>query len=351
MKTASLVFLLLLLLIASHSQVTGQVLGGADSFMLLDLPAGARQAALGGYNASLRTDDPTAFVQNPALLADTNSGWGALSYQRFFNQINHFNAAYNTKSKGTNLGFHIRSLNYGTFDGYDAGGNATTDFTASDLQLTAAAAKRQGNFVLGSSMKVVASQIAGYSSSWVGIDLGALYLHPKRQFTIGLTARNIGLALSSYSDQVRPTAPIDVMLGMSYKLEHAPLRLSLTARNLQQWNISYNDPANVQFSSLTGQTEREKVSFFDNFSRHFVVGAELLFSKNFQARIGYNHLINRDLKLENSSNGAGFSFGFMLRVKAIEFSYSRAIWSAAGANNYMTLGIDLDRILHSGKKN
>jgi len=283
-------------------------------------------------------------VQNPALLADTTSGLFAASYNNLFNNISHFNAAYNAGLFKGNGGIQLRVINYGNMTETDAGGNTIGTFSPSEYVLTTGFAKQQGNFRLGVNAKFAGSQIAGYNSHWLGVDIGALFVHPKKNLTVGLSARNIGFVLDKYTTGAQVSAPLDIMLGMTYKLDHAPLRLSVTSHNWQRWDITYLDPNKTGKLDANGQEIKEKKSFYDNFSRHFVIGAELLFSKNFQARIAFNQLMNRELKLENAVQGAGISFGFMLRVKAIEISFSRATWSAAGSTNSIGIMLDLQKM-------
>ena len=67
----------------------------------------------------------------------------------------------------------------------------------------------------------------------------------------------------------------------------------------------------------------------------------MIIHENFQLRIGYNHLLRQELKLETASGGAGFSFGFMLKIKKFEFSYGRALYHTAGGSNVLQLNTDL----------
>lgn len=75
---------------------------------------------------------------------------------------------------------------------------------------------------------------------------------------------------------------------------------------------------------------------------HMTLGTEILISKNFNLRAGYNHLINQELSLENASGGAGFSFGFMLKIKGFELAYTRSIYHLSGGINYLTLNTNLN---------
>jgi hypothetical protein len=48
--------------------------------------------------------------------------------------------------------------------------------------------------------------------------------------------------------------------------------------------------------------------------------------------------------LRNTRSGAGFSWGLMLRIKALEINYGRAIYHITGGVNILTLTLDAQRI-------
>ena len=97
---------------------------------------------------------------------------------------------------------------------------------------------------------------------------------------------------------------------------------------------------------MTGEEIKPKKTLGDKIARHFVVGGELMFSKNFQLRAGYNHLQRRELRLENTSAGAGMSFGAMLRISEFQLDYTRAYYHASGAANYFTVARNLDSLFN-----
>ena len=136
-------------------------------------------------------------------------------------------------------------------------------------------------------------------------------------------------------------APINVQAGATYKLRHMPIRFSLTLHNLQQLDIVYLDN---NLSTRTGPdgnpiVEKKKVS--EKIFRHFIIGTELVFSKHFVIRAGYNHLIRKELKLPVAPAGpSGYNMGVVLSLKKINLEYSHSFTSfAAGANH---LGVTIN---------
>ena len=56
--------------------------------------------------------------------------------------------------------------------------------------------------------------------------MGLHYAIPSDEMSVGFSVLNIGTQLSSYIS-TKEQLPLDVMVGVSKKLEHLPLRLSL----------------------------------------------------------------------------------------------------------------------------
>lgn len=325
--------------------VAAQQLGGRTVFPFLDLPPSAQLAALGGMSVSARTDDPTMLFGNPALLNADMDGRLALSYVAYVADIKQSTAAYvfNTQKAGR-FGLAVTYLNYGSLESYDAGGNSLGTFSVNEYTVGATDAFTKGKFTFGLTTKLAVSSIAG-SRSLAGVgDAGVVYKHAKQDFTVGLAVKNAGYQLTPYPGTDRGPLPLDVQLGASIKPEHMPLRLSLTAHHLQQWQIQYLDP------NQRGQLDANNVeikptrSFADNLARHFTASAALLLSKNFNLRVGYNHLQRRELRLDNTSGSAGLSFGVMLKISAFQLDYTHATLQAAGSSEYFTLARSLDSL-------
>ena len=66
-----------------------------------------------------------------------------------------------------------------------------------------------------------------------------------------------------------------------------------------------------------------------------------MFSENFQFRTGYNHLIRQELRLPQAAGGAGFAFGFMLRVSRFRMEFTRQTFHAVGGRSMLSLQTDL----------
>ncbi len=338
---------LLLSSLAGHAQV-----GGQRAFDFLQLPLDARLAALGSVNVSLYDQDVNRFQSNPALLNADMAGHLSVNYVPYYADIHHTALAYAFERPrsgmwGVNFAYH----SYGTLPETDDLGNVIGEFTAADMQVSGSYAHQLGPYALGATVRLANSVLESYSAWAVSTDLGAAFVHPERDFTVGLTVRHLGYVFSTYSDgSDRPVLPLHIQLGTSYKPEYMPFRFSLTAHHLQQPDIVYLDPNRRGVLNADGREVRQERSIPDLVLRHLVFGGEFLLSTNFQLRLGYNHLINRELRLPERARGAGFSFGGMVRVKSFEFAFSRAFYHAVGGTSFLTVTSDLRTLFSSREK-
>ncbi|AIZ65257.1 hypothetical protein PK28_14095 [Hymenobacter sp. DG25B] len=324
-------------------------IGGQHAFEFLTLPASAKLAGLGGVNVSARDADGTMLLGNPALLNEEMDGRASLTYIDYLADIRQSTATYvfNSSQLGR-MGVGLTYLNYGRFEQFDAAGNSLGEFSVNEYALGITKAVTTGNFTLGGTAKLAVSGIAGNHSVGTVLDAGGLFKHPTTDFTVALAVKNLGYQLRPYAGSGREPLPLDVQMGATIKPEHMPLRFSLTAHHLQQFDIVYLDSTQRGKLDENNEEIKPKKSVGDKIARHFVVGGELVLSKNFQVRVGYNHLRRRELRLDTRSGGAGLSFGVTFKLSQFQIDYTRAYYHVSGASNYFTLARSLDSIF---KKN
>jgi hypothetical protein len=319
-------------------------IGGRTGYSFLEVPVAARQAALGGTNVSVLDKDVSMGYQNPALLNDSIDKHVSFTYQPYFADIKKstlFAASSFKKIKGT-FSTGLNYFDYGTINQTDASGNVTgVVLHPVEYALVAGYARSQGPFSMGVNGKFVHSSIAGYTASAVMVDFGVLYKHSKEALTVGLVFRNVGFNLSNYVKGQPVNLPFDIQLGSTYKPKHMPLRLSVTATHLYTMNVVYNDPALNVKVNLDGSVTPIPTTFSDKVLRHFVIGGELIVSKNIHFLFGYNFLMRRELKLQSMAGPAGITWGFMFRVKKFEIGFTRAYYSVQGGTSYFTLGLNM----------
>lgn len=329
MRIVITTFLLCLLSSLAIAQVSGE-----SSFGVLQLPSGARSSALGGVVIAL-PGDVTLVADNPALLDSVKSGDFAFAYSPFFGGINHLNVAgaFDISNVGT-FGIGIAYVDYGDFTERDLIGTDLGTFKPRDLMIRVSKSHRIGPFVLGANLKYANTSIAGYSSNALMTDLGGFYQKPGSQLTFSMVLKNLGTSFSNFATS-QPELPLDLHMGVSFKPEHMPARFSLAAYNFVDSDLTY-------FGQSIDSEENPAV--FQEVFRHINLGMELLIGNALNVLIGYNHLRNQELRLAQGGFGAGFSWGFMARIKKMEIRFSRATYHAAGGMSTFSVQGNLSRI-------
>jgi hypothetical protein len=276
-----------------------------------------------------------------------------MSYINYLAGIHYGYAAYSRTYK--NIGSFsagMQYLDYGNFTAANVDGVITGQFTPGEYCLNLSYGRNIDSvFSVGGTLKTIYSKLSTFTTFGNAIDLAGVYNNTKHLFTTALVIKNFGTQWKTYGDVHEPL-PFEIQWGISKKLKHAPFRLDITARHLEVWDMTYLDPAIQTVDPITGATiKKSKRSVFaDKLTRHFVFGGEVLLSKNFHLRVGYNYERRHELKLPNAGAGiAGFSFGFGLKISKFILSYAYARYSVVGGPNHFTISTNFGEF-HSKKK-
>jgi hypothetical protein len=293
-------------------------LGQTTTYDFLRIDMSARAAALGGSFVT-NNDDVDVLFFNPAGLGFLEKDPVSFSFVKHLLDINLFSLTYSTEFENIGrFGAGVQYINYGSFDEADVNGNITGEFNAGELAfLLSYTNKFMNDFYYGANAKFIYSSIADQSSSAIGLDLGVNYEFPEIMLNLGASILNIGTQLSSYTD-LKEDLPLDVLIGVSKRLERLPVRLSLDFHNLNQ--------------------EREE--FYQHF-KGFSIGAEFYLSEVFTLRFGYDNERREDFKLGSSAGIAGFNGGLGVNISEYKFSYAYSSLGTVGALQSLTLSTSL----------
>jgi hypothetical protein len=306
----------------------------SDSFTSLQQPSFAKIAGLGGVNTSLYYGGNSFFLYNPALLADAGNDFLSLSYALLPGGAGLSNANYNFNlTRIGTFGAGLQYLSYGHIQGYDDTGAPTQEFTPNDFTVSVSHAREANNFRFGATLKFSNTSISGYNGNAILFDLGGLFIHPQKDFTVGMAIKNFGFVTSEFSSTSNTTLPFDVQVGTSIKPEHMPIRFSVTLHQLQQWDLTHTDEEINSFNTS-----------LDNIFRHVVLAAEIILNEHLSILTGYNHLRRKDLRLEQAGGFSGFSIGTSISVKAFQLVYALGGYHVSGNTNTFTLAADLSQI-------
>nr|WP_042290524.1 type IX secretion system protein PorQ [Nonlabens ulvanivorans] len=333
---------ILLVLILSAAFAQAQI-GGRTTYQFLNLPAGTKQAALGGRVLTGVDYDPTSGIFNPATINPKMDNQLQVNYANYLGDVNYGTAAYAYTWDRHVQTFHVgvTYLDYGTFDGYNEQGVSTGEFGGNEVAISAGYAYNIpfSDIYLGANVKVISSKLEQYTSLGGAIDFGALYYNEDKDIRIALVVRNIGTQFTPYNE-VYEKLPLEVALGFSNNMRNLPLRLHVTLENLQQWNIAFSNDANAQ-TDLDGNVIEDKPGFFNNALRHTVFGVEIFPEQAFQVRLGYNFRRAQELSIQDTRAFSGVSAGFSLKINKMRFSYTHARYTLASHTSLFGVNINL----------
>jgi len=337
-----LIFIFLLFILFLSLSIRSQV-GGERVYQFLNISSSARQIALGGEVLTL-IDDINQPIWNPSTINSNLDGVLSVNYSSYLAGINIGSISYAreiSRRFGT-VHANIKYLDYGTIIGADEQGNETGNFNASDIAISAGYAYNfpKTNFYFGANLKLITSTIDNFSSMGIAMDVALLYQSPFKPFSFTFVARNIGAQISSFR-QENEKLPFELAFGGSYKLQYVPLKLHVTLDNLQQWDISADNPSD-QTTDLDGNVTQEQVGFISNTLRHFVIGAELFPERLINLRVGYNFRRAAELKLQNARTFSGISLGFGIKMNRFKFNFAHSKFHMAANVNTFSLEINLD---------
>ena len=313
-----------------------------NTLTVLDLSSQARTSALGFDYLSIFDIDPTIGIDNPSLLRREMCGIGSLSFVSVFDgtSMGSLSYAYHFEKVGT-LMFSFRYNNYGTFDGYDEEEMPIGKISAADYAFTVGwGTWLDSNLSVGVNFKPVLSQYDSYTAFAMAFDVAGSFVNDDRRLAATVMARNIGAQVSTF-DGTSETLPFELSAEVSYKLAKAPFRFFFAATELQRWDLRYEDPNNPTTSvdPFTGEVKKEGwlEGTLDNLMRHTQFGVELNLGKAFFARVGYSYRQTAEMSAIDAINFSGFSFGFGLRTKKLEFSYAHRNYHLGQAPDFFTL--------------
>ena len=280
------------------------------TYNFLNMTSSSRVAALGGTIVPILGSDIQTVVSNPSLINPTMNNSISLSYVDYYNDINIASIQYGrTFDKIGSFVASIQYNDYGTFYYADETG------------------------------------IQDNASFALAVDIAATYVN-KENWVISLAARNIGSELYNNYQGVRSDLPFKMQVGASKKLEHLPLTFILVYDNLQKWDLTYDDPLDLEnnYDPMTGEMKKKNKidELSENLFRHIVAAGELNLGKNLTLRVGYNYGLRQNMKSPTKKGAVGLSYGVAINVYKFNISYSRSEMHIHGSPNFLTITTNLD---------
>ncbi len=318
---------------------------GKGVYQFLDLPVSSRLAALGGTNVSLNDNDINFAFQNPALLTlETNNVIG-LNMANYLADIQFGSAMYARNfGKKNFFAVGIQYVDFGTFKETTELNEVLGEFTAKDMAINIIYARPlTANITVGGTLKPIYSAYERYSSFGLALDAGISYNNPTHLFSAGLTVKNIGTQLKGYysdeNGQHYESLPLNIQLGVTKKLAHAPFRFSFNLHNLQRFDLNY---LNLNQSTTNTTSNSSDIGFIDMAFRHSVIGLEFVPSKSFYIAASYNHRRHQELKMNGFKSMAGFSFGGGIKLYKFQIGFGMSQFQVGNYSYQFSISTSLN---------
>jgi hypothetical protein len=342
--SGKVILLLILGILAIPLQLAKAQTGGNNTYEFLNLPYNARMAGL-GHNLVMAYDyDLGIAFYNPSLLNKEMSHQLSLNYCNYVADINYglIGYAIDKGHLGTFAG-GIQYINYGQFTRTDPTSAVLGDFSAGEYAFHLSYGKKIDSvFSIGGNLKTILSSMGGFNSFGFAADFGATYLHPNKLFVASFMARNIGFQAKSYTSS-RENLPLEVQAGVSQRFAHMPLRLSFVLKNMERWDLSFQQPGSAQtIDPVTGEIREPGRRIGHKIMLHTGYSAEFLLTKHFNLRFGYNYIRRSELAIDTRPGMTGFSLGFGLKLSKFIINYGRNFQHLAGSGNYFSLAMNMN---------
>ncbi len=296
--------------IGSTSPLFAGSYSGTAGFTFLELPTGARAAAMGNAFSSV-PNDIEALPYNPASLATLIVSQVSFQHLNYINDVTEEGLAYGEakRDNGISWGILANYLRVGNIDSTVATLQSTGDgfvqgdsFSTYDMLLgLGLAGPVADGFYVGGNLKMIRESLYDASSSGGIADAGLIYQgEGDRLWNAAAVVQNLGFA-GRFSDAY-------VQLPWS-------LRLGLSGQPFAQWFVS-GDFVKRQDSS--GELD---------------FGAEVTPVKIFSIRLGYRYEFTK----QDYGSLSGFSTGFGIRWTKWSFEYAFVPLGDLGMTHSLTV--------------
>lgn len=327
----------------------GQTSNGAYSF--LDMTSSARVAALGNTDLAIYDSDIQLGINNPSLINRDMHKDIVFSYVNYYADINYGMAQYgHSFEKFGTFTASVMYHSYGKMKYSDEQGYADgSTFKPGDYNIMIGWGRQlTPHWSIGANVKFAGLQYEAYKSYAVAVDVAGSYRNDEG-WMFSLMARNIGYELYSNFEGKRNELPFRLSAGVSKRLEHVPFLFSIVYENIQKWDLTYDDPLDLEGNydpiSGTHNDKSDASKFGENLMRHIVFGGEIYIGKNLVLRAAYNYGMRQNMKVPTKKGLCGFSYGVGIRIWKLSINYSRSEMHIYGSPHYITISTNLDRFV------
>jgi len=344
-KQISFFFLFIFMLKVVVAQI-----GGNYAYNFMDYRFSARLAGLGGGLIAVHNNDPSLLSYNPSLIAPKFHTSLSVNAVDYFNSAGYASALYShTFNKIGSYALEVRYVGYGDFVRTDEAGYEQGNFSCHDAGITLGWGRPLDScFSIGANLKLMFSGYESYSSFGLAVDVAGSYYNEKNNISLAFLVKNIGGELKSFVPGEHRWAPFDIQFAFSQRFKFLPVRYHISLHSLYKWKMGYvgeDDPL-LEKDVITSKPKLpSKINQgVNNFFRHITFGLEIMPAKSLSLFLSYNHNRNREMYISQKKTMAGFSYGFLIDIKSVQFGFSREHYAVGATPNYFTLSLNINEL-------
>ena len=271
---------------------------GEKSSAFLKIGQGARAAGLAGAYSAI-ADESSAIYWNPAGLIQIKDKECSFMYHRPMTEVeglSYSSLSLVIPSQNEAIGQNLVYLGYGKEKGYDNLGNSTNDWSASDMAISCAYAKRiNQKLSIGGSLKAIQLKIDDRNCQSICLDTGLFYKDYYPNLNLSAVLTNLGT--KPKSETQGDPLPLSLRLGWAYK-------------------------KNLKFPTI--------IALDANLSPFYIcLGLESQISPVFSARAGYAS--------GPAKEGPGLTAGLGITKQSLSLDYAIRPYGELGLSHYISL--------------
>jgi uncharacterized protein UPF0164 len=238
-------------------------------FAFLEVPAGARAAALGGAYGALAEGVEAAFW-NPAGLAGTHGSQLTAAHTEFFQQLRHDQFAVAGRMFGGVTSASVRAFYSQPIDERDELGNLIGSFGTHDLELALGYGRTATPGVrLGGTVQLVRERIADAATNTWAMNVGGTWEPPAlRGARLSVSGHNLGPSAAYVIDGVKGApVPLPAALQAGIAFGAPPAARGFALRGAVETRLARGRPAvgmvGAELAGLAGAALRAGVRIND----------------------------------------------------------------------------------------
>jgi len=200
-------------------------LSSEGSYSALEIPYHARSLGMSAAGAADWHGMDISSI-NPSLLQSSNRSL-LMSAVRYPADIQTGLVEWRQVLGNRKIAITLRHVKYGAFERRDDSGIKTGQFTAGDTWISGSFAQKLYKLLdVGMTGGFFFSQIENVNATLALVSFGTALKIPRFDAQVGVSIRNFGYTLNNYTDY-HETIPTSLALGLSKKLAHLPMEISL----------------------------------------------------------------------------------------------------------------------------